>query len=75
MILMPFFPIEWVPVPVPMGRKKSLYTVQFVGVIFQIIMAMGRKNETICYGIQTAWEYYSLLIDKLCIKNYWKYQR
>ena len=24
MILVPFFPIEWVPVPVPMGRKKSL---------------------------------------------------
>ena len=24
LILTPFFPIEWVPVPVPMGRKKSL---------------------------------------------------
>ena len=26
LILTPFFPIEWVPVPVPMGRKKSLVT-------------------------------------------------
>jgi hypothetical protein len=24
LILMLFFPIEWVPVPVPMGRKKTL---------------------------------------------------
>ena len=57
------------------SRLSAVYynTVQFVGVIFQIIVAIGRKNETICYGIQTAWEYYSLLIDKLCIKNYWKY--
>lgn len=58
----------------PLWLSRCNYnTVQFVGVIFQIIVAIGCKNETIGYRKQTG-NIIHLLTDKLGIKNYWKYQ-
>ena len=54
----------------PLWLSRCNYnTVQFVGVIFQIIVAIGCKNETKGYRQQTG-NIIHLLTNKLGIKNY-----